>query len=391
MRDVAVLGVGMTRFGKFLDSSLKQLAGEAIDVACKDAGVTAEDLDAAYASNAIAGLITGQEMVRGQVVLRSLGIDGLPVVNVENACAGGATALTLAWQAVSSGAVDVALAYGVEKMTHEDRRRPIEAIATAMDVDVEIDRSSKSPFMEHYAERIHGYMEQTGATVEDFARVAVKAQHNGARNPRAQYGNSDATTEDILASSLVADPLTVMMCSPIGDGAAAVVLVGEDVVDRFTDPHPVWIRASVLRSGSPPQSGPGGIERAAAAAYEMAGIGPDELDVVELHDANAASEIMRYESLGLAPVGDGPRLVRDGTTRFEGQLPVNPSGGLIARGHPIGATGCAQIHELTHQLRGTAGPRQVEGARVALAENGGGWVADDVAADAVHILTADRG
>lgn len=391
MRDVAVLGVGMTRFGKFLDSSLKQLAGEAIDVACKDARVTAGDLGAVYASNAIAGLITGQEMIRGQVVLRSLGIDSLPVVNVENACAGGATAVTLAWQAVASGSVDIALAYGVEKMTHEDRRRPIEAIATAMDVELDIDRSSKSPFMEHYAQRIHSYMEQSGATVEDFAHVAVKAQHSGARNPRAQYGSSDVTTEDIMASSLVADPLTVMMCSPIGDGAAAVVLVGEDVVDRFEDPHPVWIRASILRSGSPPESGRGGIERAATAAYEMAGIGPDELDVVELHDANAASEVMRYESLGLAPAGEGPRLVRDGTTHFEGQLPVNPSGGLIARGHPIGATGCAQIYELTHQLRGTAGARQVKGARVALAENGGGWVGEDVAADAVHILTADRG
>ena len=237
----------------------------------------------------------------------------------------------------------------------------------------------------------HGYMQDSGATVQDFADVAVKAQRNGARNPRAQYGNSEVTAAEVLSTSMVADPLTVMMCSPIGDGAAAVVLVGGDVLDRFNEPDPVWIRASVLRSGSPPDGGPGGIERAAAAAYEMAGIGPDDMDVVELHDANAASEVMRYESLGLAGAGEGPRLVRDGTTAFEGSLPVNPSGGLIARGHPIGATGCAQIYELTQQLRGSAGPRQVDGARVALAENGGGWVADDVAADAVHILTSDRG
>lgn len=387
MRDVAVIGVGMTHFGKFPESSLKSLGGEAIGAALADAGIATADVDSAFVANAVAGLITGQEMVRGQVVLRAAGFAGIPIVNVENACAGGATAVHLAWSAVATGQAEIALALGVERMTHEDRRRPIEAIATALDVDEPIDRSSKSPFMEHYATRIRQYMADTGAKAEDFARVAVKAQRNGARNPHAQYGSATCEIDDILASTLVADPLTVKMCSPIGDGAAAVILGSPEALARLEQRHPVWVKASVLRSGIDPDQGPGAIERAARAAYEMAGIGPEDLDLVELHDANAASEVMRYEHLGLAGHGEGPGMVRDGTTCLGGALPVNTSGGLIAKGHPIGATGCAQLHELTLQLRGRAGDRQVEGARVALAENGGGWVREDVAADAVHILT----
>lgn len=387
MRDVAVLGAGMTRFGKFLDSSLKTLGGEAIKEALERADLEVGGIQAAYAGNAIAGLITGQEMVRGQVVLRNLGFGGIPIINVENACAGGSTALHLAWQAVATSQVDVALAVGIEKMTHEDKRRPIEAIATALDVEEPIDPNAKSPFMEHYASRIRQYMDESGATVEDFARVAVKAQRNGAKNPKAQYGNADCEIEDVLATSLVADPLTVMMCSPIGDGAAAVVLASRDFVQARSGRDQVWLRASSLRSGTDPGSGAGGIELAAAAAFEMAGLGPDDIDVVELHDANAASEIMRYESLGFADAGEGPALIRDGVTELTGSLPVNPSGGLIAKGHPVGATGCAQVYELYLQLRGEAGSRQVENSRVALAENGGGWVREDIAADAVHILT----
>ena len=388
MRRVAVAGVGQTAFGKFLDRNLKGLGAEAIHSALADAGAVAGDVQAVYAANAIAGLITGQEMVRGQVVLTETGISGVPVVNVENACAGGATALHLAWMAIASGQVDVALAFGAEKMVHEDKRKAVLAIATAMDVEEPIDTNSPSPFMTHYASRIRRYMANTGATATDFAMVATKAQRNGALNDLAQYGNALVTPEDILGARSVAEPLTVPMCSPIGDGGAAVLLVAEDALHRFPDSAHVTIRASVLVSGSSPNSGlPGAIERAAKAAYEQAGIGPEDLDVVELHDANAASEVMRYESLGLASPGDGPKLVRSGATQRDGELPVNPSGGLIARGHPVGATGCAQIYELCTQLRGRAGARQVDAPRVALAENGGGWVGGDVAADSVHILS----
>ena len=388
VRNVAVVGVGQTAFGKFLDRSLKGLGAEAIAGALDDAGARAADVQAVFAANAIAGLITGQEMVRGQVVLTATGIEGVPVVNVENACAGGATALHLSWMAVASGQVDVALAFGAEKMAHEDKRKPVLAIATAMDVEEPIDVDSPSPFMSHYASRIRRYMSDTGATATDFAMVATKAQRNGALNDLAQYGDASITPEDILRARSVADPLTVPMCSPIGDGAAAVLLVAQDALNRFPDAQPLYIRASVLVSGSDPDGGgAGAIERAARAAYDQAGVGPEDLDLVELHDANAASEVLRYESLGLAAAGDGPKLVRTGTTARDGELPVNPSGGLIARGHPVGATGCAQIYELATQLRGRAGARQVATPRVALAENGGGWVRGDVAADAVHILT----
>lgn len=387
MRDVAIVGTGITRFGKFPEATLKTLGSQAIGGALEDAGVGAADVRAAFAANAIGGLITGQEMVRGQVVLRALGFGGIPVVNVENACAGGATALHLGWMGIASGQYDVALVYGVEKMTHPDKRRTIMAIATGLDVDEPVDAGSPSPFMDHYAERVRWFMTETGTTEEDIARVAVKAQRNGARNPVAQYGDKDAKVEDIMASPMVAEPLRRLMCSPIGDGAAALILASADRAASMDSGQPIWIRGSALNMGSDVDQAPQAIARSARAAYEISGIGPEELDVVELHDANAASEIMRYESLGLAAPGEGNQLVREGATALGGRLPVNPSGGLIARGHPVGATGCAQIVELAAQLRGRAGDRQVEGARIALAENGGGYVRGDVAADAVHILS----
>lgn len=385
MRDVAVIGTGLTAFGKFPSATLKTLAAEAITHALEDADVAVPDVQAVFAANAIGGLITGQEMVRGQVVLRGLGFDGISIVNVENACAGGATALHLAWLAVASGQYDLVLAYGVEKMTHPDKRTIAKAIATALDVDEPVNADAKSPFMESYAERVRGYMADTGTTEDDLARVAIKAQRNGAQNPHAQYGSKELEVQDVLESTMVAAPLRLLMCSPISDGAGALVLASHDALQRLGSLVPVWIKASVVRSGS--QAPPHGIARAARDAYAMAGIGPSDLDVVELHDANAASEIMRYEALGLAPEGAGHSLVRDGVTELAGALPVNPSGGLLARGHPVGATGCAQVVELVTQLRGRAADRQVPDATVALAENGGGHVKGDIASDAVHVLT----
>jgi acetyl-CoA acetyltransferase len=399
MDDVLVAGAGMTRFAKSR-RSLRDLAGEAVLAALQDAGVGVEALDAAYVGNGAAGLVTGQEMIRGQVMLRPVGIESIPIFNVENACASSSSALHLGWQAVAAGMHDVVLCLGAEKLSHEDKRVGMAAIGTAVDIEAQAemaealgggeDAAKRSFFMDIYAGMARAYMQHSGATARHFAAVVVKNQHNGARNPRAQYG-AELTVEDVLASRLIVDPLTLLMCSPISDGAAAVVLVGERAAGRLGASGP-RIRASVVVSGnrhdkSDPSAGSAG--RAARAAYEQAGLGPGDLDCAEVHDASAPAELIVYEQMGLAPPGGGPELLDSGRTRLDGDLPVNTSGGLLSKGHPIGATGIAQVCEATWQLRGEAGERQVAGARVALTQNGGGWLDEDSAAMSVHILTAD--
>ena len=399
MDTVIVAGAGMTRFAKS-PRTLRELAGEAVRDALADAGLDLAAIEAAYVGNAVAGLVTGQEMIRGQVMLRPVGIEGIPIFNIENACASSSSALHLAWQAVACGAHDVVLCLGAEKLSHEDKAVGMAAIGTAVDVEMQAEMAERpgpddgaerrSFFMDIYAGMARDYMALSGATARDFAEVVVKNQHNGARNPRAQYGG-ELTVEEVLASRTVVAPLTLLMCSPISDGAAAVVLVAERAVRRHgvTGPR---IRASVVLSGnrhdkSDPTAGSAG--RAAKRAYEQAGIGPGDLDCVEVHDASAPAELIIYEQLGLAPAGGGPELLASGRTRLGGELPVNTSGGLLSKGHPIGATGVAQVCEATWQLRGEAGDRQVEGARVAMTQNGGGWLEGDSAAMSVHVLTAD--
>ncbi len=395
MHEVHIAGVGMTRFAKQPDSTLKSLSALAVGDALADAGLTAGEIGAAFVANAVGGTLTEQEMIVGQTCLRPLGIDRIPVINVENACASAATAMHLAWQSVASGSVDVALALGVEKMSHTDKALSLGVIARAADMDVVRseaealgpDAASRSYFMDLYAGLSRDYMERTGATLEDFARVVVKAQHNGSLNPRAQYG-SDMTIEDVLAGREVVWPLSVMMCSPISDGAAAAIVVSAGVAERLARTS-VRVRGSAIASGvAPGSSGETATSIAAQRAYEMAAIGPLDADLVEVHDAAAPAELMLCEQLGLAARGDGPRLVRDGTSMLGGRRPVNASGGLLAKGHPIGATGLAQVFEAVTQLRGEAGERQVEGARVALLQNGGGWVDGDNAAIGVHVLVA---
>jgi acetyl-CoA acyltransferase len=397
---VVVAGAGMTRFAKS-PHGLRELAGEAVSAALADAGVATTDIEAAYVGNAVAGLVTGQEMIRGQVMLRPLGIEGIPIFNIENACASASSALHLGWQAVTSGMHEVVLCLGAEKLSHEDRTVGMDAIGTAIDVEMraeleaEVRTSSegagaRSFFMDLYADMARTYMRASGATREHFAQVVVKNQHNGARNPRAQYGG-ELTVEEVLASRQVVEPLTLLMCSPISDGAAAVVLTTERAARRAGRGGP-RIRGSVVRTGNRHDKNDptaGSAARAARAAFEQAGLGPDDLDCAEVHDASAPAELIIYEQLGLAEPGGGPALIESGRTRLDGELPVNTSGGLLSKGHPIGATGLAQLCEATWQLRGEAGERQVEGARVALTQNGGGWLEGDSAAMSVHILTAD--
>ena len=412
MRDVAVVGAGMTNFGKFLDRSMKDIAGEAVRGALDSAGIDKSRLEAAVVGNATAGLITGQEMIRGQVVLRELGIGGIPIINTENACASSSTAFHVAWLYVASGMYDVALAVGMEKLYHEDKRRSFAAIGAAVDVEWvqqmqdQMKQSSgngsakagetpapeegagekRSMFMDFYAAFARQHMQKYGTTKEQFARVAVKNHYHGSLNPHAQY-REVYSLEDVLASPPVAEPLTRLMCSPIGDGAAAVVICSAEKAKQFTT-KPVFVRASVLDSGSDRQPGdPGITERAAQRAYQQAGISPEDLNVVECHDASAPAELVIYEELGLCAPGEGGKLIDSKATYFDGPIPVNTSGGLISKGHPIGATGVAQIYEIFTQLRGEAGERQVRNPKVGLTENGGGMVKGEAAALAVHVFS----
>jgi acetyl-CoA acetyltransferase len=383
MRNVYVAGIGMTRFAKQPSRSLKDLTAEAVQAAMKDAAVAVEDVGACYFGNAVAGSMTGQEMLAGQFLLRPLGFGGLPVVNVENACASAATAFHLAWQAVATGGQDIVLAVGAEKMTHPDKARSFAAIGGSVDVETAPADlpAGRSFLMDLYAQSALRYMERTGATRADFAEVVVKNHQHGRLNPAAQYGG-ELTVERVLAMREIVWPFTLAMCSPISDGAAAALLVSDE---RRVPGSAVAVLASTLRS-APPDGTTSVTSLASAAAYEAAGLGPADLDCIEVHDAAASAELAIYEQLGLAEPGGGAALIRGGTTRLGGSRPVNTSGGLLARGHPIGATGLAQIFEAVTQLRGTAGDRQVPGARVALTQNAGGWHGNDNVASAVHIF-----
>jgi len=398
MRDVFVAGVGMSQFGKQLPKGLKQLAAEAVLPALADAGAVASSLEAVYGGNAVAGLITGQEMIRTQVALRPLGIEGVPVFNVENACASSASAFHLAWQSVACGVHDVVLAIGLEKMTHRDKAVSFGAVGTAVDLEQRDemaaalgagDDSSRSFFMDIYAGMTKEYMERSGATQADMAAVVVKAHRHAALNPKAQY-RDEVSLDEVMNSREIAWPLTLLMCAPIGDGAAAAVLASEEGMARLagaTDRPRVRVLASVIRSGTALGSGRAkSAVLTAQSAFERAGVAPSDIDCAEVHDATAPAELFIYEDLGFAAPGEAPRLLASGATALGGSMPVNTSGGLLCKGHPIGATGIAQIVETTWQLRGEAGARQVPGARLALTHNGGGWLDEDSAAMAVHIF-----
>ena len=405
MREVAIVGAGMTRFGKYPDKGLKELSREAVGEALAAAGMDKRALEVAIVGNAAAGIITGQECIRAEVVLREMGIDKIPMINTENACASSSTAMQLGWLYVASGMYDVALVLGVEKMYIEDKAKSMAAFSAGVDVEqlrVIMHQvkppsektagaesgagKSRSLFMDLYAAGARAHMARYGTAKEQFARVAVKNHYNGSLNPHAQY-RERYSLEEILASPLVAEPLTRLMCAPIGDGAAAAILVSGDKARQYTT-KPVWVRGSALVSGSDNPAADGKISaRAAQRAFQMASVTPRDVNVIELHDASAPAELMLYEELGLCPEGEGGRLVDEGITELGGALPVNTSGGLIAKGHPVGATGVAQVFEIWLQLRGQAGDRQVPAAKVGMTHNGGGMVRGEAAATAVHILS----
>jgi len=404
-----VIGVGMTPFGNHMGKGLNQLAAKAINEALADAGLEKQQLQAAYMGTAAAPIITGQVCIPGQAVLRSMDIGGIPVVNVENACATSATAFQQACTMVTAGLYDAVLAIGCDKLYHEDKMRTfavfeggldVENLASfhtyvsanmkkyGVDTDLNDAGTKRSVFMDLYATMARDHMAKFGSTPRHFAKVSAKNSIHGSLNPLAQFRNV-LSEDEVLAARMVADPLTLPMCAPIGDGAAAAVIVSERKARELGSRNRIRVLASLITSGwdYDTDDEPTVTEVAAKQAYEEAGVGPGDLSCVELHDASAPAELINYEYLGLCPKGEAIRLIEDGETSLGGRIPVNTSGGLNRKGHPIGATGIAQIVELTKQLRGRAGKRQVENARIALAENGGGFIGSDVAAMAMTILS----
>lgn len=411
MADVFVLGVGMIRFGKYLDATIKGMAAQAVDLVLKDAGIGKERLEAAYVSNTFWGMYSDQHSIRGEVMLYPLGIQGIPIVNTENACAGASTAFHLAYTAIRAEMYDVALALGVEKISHPDKMVSFKSYATCLDVEgfeehmrniLEMAKhipmaevppefhdpgGARSVFMDIYAAGARWHMAKYGSTQRQLAVISSKNHFHSSLNPLAQI-QKDMTVEEVLADKLVAWPLTRPMCAPVGDGAAAAILCSGGFLRKLTGARPVKVRASVLGSGTNRGFNDGQDigERLSRLAYEKSGLGPNEIDVAELHDATAYGELHQSEVMGFCPEGEGGPFAQSGATRLGGSFPINTSGGLESRGHPIGASGLAQIHEIVTQLRGEAGKRQVEGARIGLTENGGGNIGVEEASMTVHIL-----
>jgi acetyl-CoA acetyltransferase len=410
--DVYIVGSGMIKFGKFPDRTIKQLTGEALDLVLKDAGVERDAIEAAWFANSYWGFYDMQHGVRGQVALSANGVDGVPVTNLENACGGGASAFHGAWTGVKAGLYDCALALGAEKVFNEDRGKMFLSFATGSDVDrwaeagraydenmpeerraqaAEGKKKGHSPAMDMYGSGARNHMEKYGLTQRQLAVVAAKAHNNSTLNPYAQY-TFPMTVEAVLEDREVSWPITRAMCAPVGDGSAAAILVSEAYLRRHPEARKraVRVRASILAGGKL-EGGGDTTALATRAAWEKAGLGPTDADVAEVHDATAFGEIAALEEMGFCAQGEGGAFSESGATALDGRLPVNTGGGLIARGHPVGASGLAQIFELTAQLRGEAGKRQVDSPRIAIAENGGGVIGRGPASMCIHVLEAPSG
>lgn len=464
MRDVYIIGVDTIKFSKYLDKSIKDLTAQTVMGCFKDAGVEKNAIQALWFSNSGWGE-KGQSSIRGQVALRPIGIDTIPITNVENACAGGSTAFHHAWLGVASGLYDTTMAVGAEKLYDKNKMAVFAGFLGGIDIENvipivegltdfrltdddyrQMDEFKKkyhtgdakavkkgtkkkkdslwkrihdplvvaihlgeilgydtvrklsrmssgdhSPFMDIYGFAARRHMKKYGSTIEQLATIASKNHFNSTLNPNAQY-TFEVSVEQTLKDRIVSWPLTRSMCAPIGDGAASAILCSKDVVKKLgLTTQAVRVRASILGSGKErpfdseiPEIG----ERLAEQAYECASVGPGDIDIAEVHDATAYGELCQVENLGFCPKGEGGILAEKGKTKLDGSIPINTSGGLISRGHPIGASGLGQIHELITQLRGRAGKRQVRKHRLAMAENGGGALGVEEAAMCMHIFEA---
>ncbi|WP_284450142.1 thiolase family protein [Spongiibacter tropicus] len=412
MTDVFILGIGMTGLGKFPNRSVKDLTREAVDLAIADADIEQRAIQAAWFSNTRQGLLEGQNGIRGQCALRPLGFEGIPIANIENACASGSTAMLQAIAHIKAGMCDVALVVGAEKMFYPDKR---DAMFNAFKGGTDIHRlqefhqivsrqaaelipeqyrdidEQRSFFMDSYAAQARLHMQKYGTTQRQFAAAAAKNHWHSTMNPLAQY-QASMTVEQVLSDRVIAWPFTLPMCAPISDGAAAAIVCSRAALKQLGGRRrAIRIRALSLCSGTTRSADDFAKHigrHAALLAYEQAAIGSADIDVAEVHDASAYAEIQQVENLGLCSPGDGGPFTERGNTTLGGAIPVNPSGGLVSKGHPVGATGIMQLHELVCQLRGEAGRRQVEGARIAVAENGGGFYETEEAATTVTVLEA---
>jgi acetyl-CoA acyltransferase len=383
MRDVVIIGVGMTRFGKFLDRSLQDLGREATWDALADANVSAKDIPIAYVACSMAYQLTDLKGIIGEHVLGAAGFFGIPIINVENACSSGSTALRGACLEVASGNHDIALALGVEKLFCNDTAKSAASMASGTPY-------AKYGFMfpALYSMNLKHWMDKYHVTREHFAKVTMKNSKNGSMNERAQF-RKPLSMEEILNARVIAGPLTLYMCSTMGDGAAAAIVCTREKARKFTSKPLIQVAACELVSGTvfyPGQPHEAIGTHASRLAYKKAGIGPEDIDMAEVHDGMAPAELMLYEELGFCKEGESPKWIDEGVTQITGKLAVNPSGGLTAKGHPVAATGLAQVAEMVWQLRGEAGERQVKNPKVGLTENAGGWILDDNAACAVTIL-----
>lgn len=411
MTNIYIAGIAMTVFGRHPERAVDDLAREALAGALKDAGARAADIGVAFYSGMTQGPLQGQLSIPGQVVFSKIGIEGVPIFNVENACASGSSAVHLAAQALKAGSTDVALALGAEKMNIPDKAKAFALFDAGWDVSraeenyqtlvkmgegitpppgSESDRPY-SKFMAIYAALCRYHMHRFGTTQRQLAAVCAKNHHHSVHNPFSQF-RKDFTVDEVLAAPPITYPLTLPMCAPLSDGAAAAILCTEEGLKRIgaEKSRAIRIAASVLKSFT--KRDMADLEhsvgrRAACAAYEIAGLGPNDMDVCEVHDASAMGEIIQAENLGFVPFGEGGPAAERGEFALGGRIPINTSGGLESKGHPLGATGIGQLFELVTQLRGEAGPRQVEGAHHAIQENGGGLVGVEEGAVAVHILS----
>ncbi|MDT2005554.1 thiolase family protein [Rhodococcus opacus] len=376
--DVFVVSAAMIPFGKHRSSSYVGLAVSPLVDALRGAGMEKSDVDAVYVGHSFGGMMTGQR------ICKEIGLGTVPTVNVDNACSSGATAVHEAWTAISQGLIDVAVVVGVEKLTQFGG-----GTLPLSPEDREVKQGIVMPAV--YAMRATRYLHETEASVEDLALVSVKARKHGALNPFAQF-RSEVTVEQVLSARPVADPLTLLMCCPTGDGAAVVVLASERARNRIGAPKAIRVAASILHSGEVEEgyrdmTMPEISQHSARDAYAMAGVGPEDLDMIELHDAFSIAELVYYEAFGLAERGRAVDLLRDGKTTFGGEVVVNPSGGLLSKGHPVGASGVAQVAEAFWQLTGVAGARQIDGARWAMTHvTGGGTAGLDHGACTIHLF-----
>jgi benzoylsuccinyl-CoA thiolase BbsB subunit len=377
MTGVSVIGVGMIPFGKYPDTNIADLGWPAVKAAIRDANIDPKRIEAVYSGTARGGAMVGQR------IMGRIGLAGLPIVNVENACSSSSGAMAQGVMAIKAGAYDVVLVIGVEKLTKfGGGTLPLD------EDDWEVRLGLSMPAL--YAMRAQRYMHDYGVSAEQIAAVSVKNRSNGTRNPDAQM-KKEVTIAEVLASRMIADPFTLLQCCPTGDGAAAIILASDTVARQFRS-DPIQVRASHLTSGKfmagfRDMTSPEITVRGAKETFEESGLGPEDLDVAEVHDAFSIAELLYYEAFGFCPRGEGAAFLESGATRIGGRVPINPSGGLLAKGHPVGATGAAQVVEIVRQLRGEAGPRQVEGAKTGLTHaTGGGISGFDHGACSIHIF-----